>query len=205
MDALQNLFTVYGQKTRVYGRGEAVYRAGDEATEVFQVRRGLVGLVAHSKDGMTHLLRLFRPGEYFGHRAALAGERYHATATALEETELLSVPTADVERALADPKAARLMIARLAKDLGFAERYRVDVLDSEVLAKTAHALLYLKGIAPEHRWTRAEIASFCGATVSTIIRTMAKLESAGLIRQDGREFELLNRAELMSMSGFADE
>lgn len=205
MDALQNLFAGYGQKTRVYGRGDSVYQAGGEAIEVFQVRRGLVGLVAHSKDGMAHLLRLFRPGEYFGHRAALAGERYHATATALEETELLRVPTADVERVLGDPKVARSMIARLARDLGFAERYRVDVLDNEVLAKTAHALLYLKGVAPEHRWTRAEIASFCGATVSTIIRTMAKLESAGLIRQDGREFELLNRSELMSMSGFGYE
>ena len=204
MDALQTLFSKLGKKPRIYARGEAIYEVGGEAREVFQVSHGLVGLVAHSKEGMTHLLRLFRPGEYFGHRAALAGERYHATATALESTELMSVPCAALEEALHEPAVARAMIARLAKDLGFAERYRVDVLDSEVIAKTAHALLYLKSIAPEHRWTRAEIASFCGATVATVIRTMAKLESAGLIRQEGREFELLDRSALLSMSAWGE-
>ncbi|MCX7977781.1 MAG: cyclic nucleotide-binding domain-containing protein, partial [Bdellovibrionaceae bacterium] len=49
-------------------RGEFVYRAGDEAKRLYLVKSGLVGLVLYGPTGNEHLLRLFKPGDYFGHR-----------------------------------------------------------------------------------------------------------------------------------------
>lgn len=186
---------------RQFRRGERIYSAGESPTHLFAIESGLVGLTLVSPSGAEHLLRLFGAGNYFGHRSVLAQETYHADAMALEESQVKCVRVDELARVLGrDAEVSRDLLQQLARDLGRAERQRVDWLESDVHSRVAEAVVYLKERYGDHRWTRAEIASFCGSTVSTVIKTLAKFEERGWIAQNGREIQVRDRAALLALS-----
>ncbi|HRK07464.1 MAG TPA: Crp/Fnr family transcriptional regulator [Pseudobdellovibrionaceae bacterium] len=185
---------------RQYRRGERVYSAGDRPTHLFAIESGLVGLTLVSPSGTEHLLRLFAAGTFFGHRSVLAQEAYHADAMALEESVVKCVRIEELSHVLGrDGEVSRDLLQQLARDLGRAERQRIDWLEADVHSRVAEAVVYLKERYGNHRWTRAEIASFCGSTVSTVIKTLAKFEEQGWIAQSGREIQVLDRAALLAL------
>ena len=97
------------------------------------------------------------------------------------------------------PELYKHLIHVLSKELRRCEVQHVMILENQILARTAQALVYLKDLHPKHPWTRQEIANFCASTVSTVIKALAKLEAMNLIRQDGRQIEILDRDSLINL------
>lgn len=186
---------------RSYKKGSIVYSSGDQPTGIYFVRSGLVGLVTITNKGSEHLLRLFAENHFFGHRALFANEAYYGNTLCLENSEIGFVPRQAVEEVLKNfPQASRLLIETLARELGLAEMQRLKIADQEVLKRLSSALIYLKEIHPEHKWTRNEIAHFCASTGPTVIRGLAELEGLGLITQKGRTIEIIDRAKLIGLA-----
>ncbi|MEN0060077.1 MAG: Crp/Fnr family transcriptional regulator, partial [Bdellovibrio sp.] len=184
-----------------FRRGDVVYREGDLPRGLYFVEEGLIGLMLlGATSGKEHLVRFFRRGQLFGHRALFSNEGYHGTATALEPTTLRMIDRTTLYRVLERfPQLYKEITVVLAKELRRCEVQHVMILENQILSRTAQALVYLKDLHPEHKWTRQEIANFSASTVSTIIKALAELESMGLIRQEGRSIEILNREELIAL------
>jgi CRP-like cAMP-binding protein len=182
-------------------RGEFIYQQGDQPQGLYFIESGLVGLVLIGlNSGKEHLLRFFRTGQFFGHRALFSKEGYHGTTVALESTRLLLVPKEAVLSALnRHPQLYSALVVVLAKELRRCEEQHVMILENQILARIAQALVYLKDLTPEHNWTRQEIANFCASTTSTVIKAMAELENLKLIKQTGRQIEILNRDGLINL------
>ena len=186
---------------KTFKKGATIYSFGDTPQGIYVVKSGLVGLVTTSNKGSEHLLRLFVENMFFGHRSLFANETYYASAICLEQSEIGLVPKEVVEEILENfPGTARLLIETLARELGLAELQRLKIADQEVLQRLASSLIYLKEIHPDHRWTRNEIAHFCGSTGPTVIRGLAELEERGLIHQEGRDIRILDRASLLELA-----
>lgn len=184
-----------------FKRGDFVYHAGGDPKGMYVVRSGLVGLAAISQKGSEHLLRLFKPGQFFGHRSLFANEKYHANAVCLEKTELGFIEEKVVFEVLTTfPETQRILIETLAVELGQAEMQRVRIADQDVLSRIAAAILYLKELYPDHTWTRVEIANFVASTGPTVIRGLAELERRGLIHQEARRIEVLNKDGLLNLT-----
>lgn len=182
-------------------RGEFVYRAGDTPVALYVVQKGLVGLVALGPSGKEHLLRFFGPGHVLGHRAMCTRETYHATATVLDETQLLAIPRTKVDTVLAShPELYRHLAMILAEELGRSERQRVQILDNQVLERVAQAVLLAKETDPSHVWTRQELANVCASTVPTVVKALAELEAQAVIAQTGRRIEILDRGRLLDIA-----
>jgi len=188
-------------QTLHFKRGESIYREGDAAQGLYFVEEGLVGLVlVGAASGKEHLVRFFKPGQFFGHRALFSQEGYHGTTKVLEATTIKMVPKRVVLQFLEKhPELYREIVLVLARELRRSEMQHVMILENQILARTAQAIVYLKDLHPDHNWTRQEIADFCASTVSTIIKAMAELEDLGLIQQDGRSFSIKNRQGLISL------
>lgn len=188
-------------ETKSLKRGEAVYRQGESPKGMYFVKRGLVGLVILApSSGKEHLMRFFRQGQFFGHRAMFSEEGYHGTAVALEATEIRFVPREVILAAVTKhPELLKDVVQVLSKELRRCENHQVMILENQILGRIAQSLVYLKDIHPEHNWTRQEIANFCASTVSTVIKGMARLEELGLIQQDGRVIRIVDREGLLSI------
>lgn len=185
---------------KVFNRGDVLYRADEEPRGIYFISKGLVGLVVFGLSGQEHLVRLYKCWQFFGHRALFAKEKYHATATALEETHVLFV-NKDLlcELIRKHWEVSFSFLEVMAQDLRRAEQRIVSRSELDVTARVAESLVFLKDMYPHHRWTRKEIADFCGSTTPTVIKVMAKLEAEGLIEQIGRDIKILSREELLSL------
>ncbi len=184
-----------------FKRGDVIYRQGDTPKGMYFVKKGLVGLViVAAQSGKEHLLRFFRQGQFFGHRALFSEEGYHGSTIALESTEIRFVPREVILSAIAKhPELLKEVVQVLSKELRRSETHQVMILENQILGRIAQSLVYLKDIHPEHNWTRQEIANFCASTVSTVIKGMARLEDLGLIEQEGRAVRLVDREGLLAL------
>ena len=184
-----------------FKRGDFIYREGDTPQGLYFVKTGLVGLVLiGASSGKEHLLRFFREDQFFGHSSLFANEGYHGSTIALEPTSLKLIPKSVIFDILkGHPYLYKDVVVALSKELRQAEIQRVMILENQILARTAQAVIYLKELHPAHKWTRQEIANFCASTVSTVIKALAELEARGLVRQDGRNIEVLDRQGLLAL------
>jgi CRP-like cAMP-binding protein len=186
--------------TLQFKRGEHIYRQGDHPRGVYFVKAGLVGLTKIGTTGKEHLLRFFKDGQFFGHRAMFSNEDYHGSTVALEPTKLKLVPKDTVLSALkAHPNLLMDLVTVLARELRHCESQHVMILDNQIHVRVAQGLVYLKDLHPDHNWTRQEIANFCASTVSTVIKALSDLEALGFISQEGRAIKILRREKLVSM------
>jgi len=186
-------------------RGDFAYKIGDEPRGIYFVKKGLIGLtITGATSGKEHLLRFFRQDQFFGHRALFSNEGYHGNTVALEPTIIKLIPQNIIFASLEKyPPMYKEIVQVLAKELRRCEDQHVMILENQILPRTAQALIYLKELHPEHQWTRQEIANFTASTVSTIIKAMAELEDMGLILQNGRAIQILDRDKLLKLQDTA--
>lgn len=182
---------------KTYKKGSYLYMAEERPKGLFFVYHGLVGLSRTSEDGKEHLFRIFGKGLCLGHRALVGEEPYHASAKVLEDSMIGFVEADAVYKLLHEnSEFARQMLKKLAKELRMAELRLAGSTNKQVSERVAEALIYLVADFPQHRWTRNEIADYCGTTAPTVIRTLAQFEDQGFIAQQGREIRILNRRAL---------
>jgi CRP-like cAMP-binding protein len=142
---------------------------------------------------------LFKQGQIFGHRSFFAKEKYHASATVLQDTEVLVLSKDEMRtRMKGNCDLAEKLLETLATELRRSEEKQVILTEKDVTARIAEAVVYFKELHPTHSWTRQEIADFCGTTVATVIRTLARFVDDGLIEQQGREIIILKKDELLA-------
>lgn len=194
---LQEIFQ--GARSLKFKRGDVIYKMGELPQNIYLLQSGLVGLVVWGESGKDHLLRLFKQGQIFGHRSFFAKEKYHASATVLQDTEVLVLSKDEMhERMKGNCDLAEKLLETLATELRRSEEKQVILTEKDVTARIAEAVVYFKELHPTHSWTRQEVADFCGTTVATVIRTLAKFVDDGLIEQQGREIIILKKDELLA-------
>ena len=194
---LQEIFQ--GARSLKFKRGDIIYKVGELPQNIYLLKTGLVGLVVWGESGKDHLLRLFKQGQIFGHRSFFAKEKYHASATVLQDTEVLVLSKDEMRtRMKGNCDLAEKLLETLATELRRSEEKQVILTEKDVTARIAEAVVYFKELHPTHSWTRQEIADFCGTTVATVIRTLARFVDDGLIEQQGREIIILKKDELLA-------
>lgn len=185
-----------------FKRGDKVYQQAATCDGLYFIESGLVGLtMVGETSGKEHLIRFFKPGQFFGHRSLFSDEGHHCAAICLEATILTLVPKHVVVSVMEQfPHLYKIVISKIAKELRRAEAQRITILENQTLPRTARVLVYLKEFSPEHLWTRQEIANFSGSTTATVIRALAELEAKGFIEQNGRMIDIVNREALVGFS-----
>lgn len=186
---------------KTYKKNEIIYHEGDEPKHLYFLAEGLIGLFNNSLLGKEHLFRIYGKGQCFGHRAISSMQPYHATSKALEACTIKILPidkfNFHFER---NPFFARCLLQKISTELKTAELRLASSVEKQVHQRIAETLLYLIDSFPEHKWTRNEIAFYCGSTGPTVIRTLAQFEDEGLIKQKGRSIHILNKDELAKIA-----
>ncbi|MBC7222278.1 Crp/Fnr family transcriptional regulator [Candidatus Bipolaricaulota bacterium] len=121
-----------------YGSGELIFPVDGFAVGVYLLERGLVGLFTRGGPGRKNRVHLVEPGEFFGLEGCLEEERprYRATARALTPVDLLFFPPPVWEKALADTKFRRLVLA------AFGQMWVNFLTKDEVTKDGQHAVLH---------------------------------------------------------------
>jgi CRP-like cAMP-binding protein len=76
----------------IYKKGQLLFNEGAYPFGVFCINDGKVKLSHQGDNGKEQIIRLLKSGDVLGYRALLSGDRYSASAMALEDTQVCFIP-----------------------------------------------------------------------------------------------------------------
>ncbi|HEY0331415.1 MAG TPA: Crp/Fnr family transcriptional regulator [Rhodopseudomonas sp.] len=179
-----------------FAKNSAVFRQGDEAQSFYVLLHGHVRASKTTAGGEQVVVRYVSPGETFGVAMAIGLQRYPATATAVEDSIVLSWPAASWPRLVERfPQLASNTLRTVGTRLQESHSRVVEMSTQQVEQRIAHALLRLakqagrkveNGVEIAFPISRQDIAQMTGSTLHTVSRLLSSWESRGLI-ESGRQ------------------
>ena len=181
-----------GAQERHYAREESLFHEGDAAGELFLVQAGLIKIYSLSESGREQIVELQRPGDSVAELPLFDNCPYPASAAAMEPSEVLFIPKRVFLDVLAHrPELAQSVIAALARRM----RKLVMLIQRQRLARLLLEESAGRTVFPLS-FTNDELAARLGSVRDVISRTLSALQSANLIRLQGRQVEILDFAGL---------
>jgi CRP-like cAMP-binding protein len=185
VDWIPNEITATARQ-RILQAGESLFRQGDQTYGIFAIENGRVQMVRYDIHGRSLVLFTAAKGELFA-EAALFSETYHCDAVAVTEATVRIYPRPILLSLLGrDPIVAQKFIALLAQEV-MSLRTRLEVLNirpaSERVLRHLSIAAGPDGRTVELSGTLKEMASELGLAQEVLYRTLADLETQGLIER----------------------
>ncbi len=193
-----------------FKKGEIIFKEGHHAYGLYCINGGKVKLSKNGDMGKEHIVRMAAPGDVLGYRAILSGERYSASATALEDCNLCFVPKElFLSIVRKDGELSMDMMRLLSEDLRRAESTITHMAQKPVRERTAEALLFLKetyGVANDGETlnvalSREELSNLVGTATETVVRFLKEFKDSGIIKLEGKKILL---ADIPALAGYAN-
>ena len=199
----QKKFLVDNILIREYGKNEAIYREDEEPQYLLYVLDGKVKVYKTGMAGKQQIIRMIKPKEMFGYRAAFASEKYITGATAFENTTLCQIPVDVIKKIIvANSMVGVFFLRRLATMLGGADALTVTLTQKHIRARLAEAIITIKekfGVEDDGKTLNLATSREDIAT-SNAIRTLSALAQEGVISLDGRSIKIEDEAKLQRIS-----
>jgi CRP-like cAMP-binding protein len=182
-----------------FDRNDRVFGEGDEASELYVVRRGRVAISNRSVDGRESVVALMEEGDMFGDMGLFDPEGRSAEARALEPSELVHVPYPPVRAMFnARPQLLWEVVKVLSKRLRTTDSALADSVFLDVPGRTAKRLLELAGDSDDFTMplTQEELAAMVGASRERVNKAISAFVRLGWIKQSDRRYRITDRVQL---------
>ncbi|MGA8873355.1 MAG: Crp/Fnr family transcriptional regulator [Candidatus Acidiferrales bacterium] len=199
---------------RHFGRGETLFSEGDQCHGLFVVAVGRIRIFKLSPFGREQVLAVEGPGSSFAELPVFDGGVYPASASALEDAEVLFISRKDFQNYCREhPEVASLKVlavvgSRLRRLVGIIE----DLSFTTVRQRLISLLLRLaqgggtttkQGVRVKLTTTHQDLASELGTVRELVSRNLSRLQAEGLLEVDGRTIIIkdlsgLKREQIMS-------
>lgn len=192
------------KKQRTYKKKEVIYREGDFANYLYYLVSGSVKTIKTDEIGKDLVNEIHEPGDLFGYVSMLDGGEYHASAIALEDSELALIPKQDLLKLVNKNSAvAREFLRRLSDNMATQEDRLLRLAYTPVRERVALSLLALDvkmcgdiESEKEVSLSREDLAGLVGTTKESLIRTLSDLKKDRLIDTNGANIKILDRERL---------
>jgi CRP-like cAMP-binding protein len=179
-----------------FGRGETLFGEGDQCHGLFVVATGRIRIFKLSPSGREQVLAVEGPGSSFAELPVFDGGVYPASASALEDAEVLFISRKDFQNYCREhPEVALKVLAvvgsRLRRLVGIIE----DLSFTTVRQRLISLLLRLaqrggtstkQGVRVELTTTHQDLAAELGTVRELVSRNLSRLQAEGLLEVDGR-------------------
>ncbi|HVU03351.1 MAG TPA: cyclic nucleotide-binding domain-containing protein [Polyangiaceae bacterium] len=119
--------------------GEAVFREGDPARDLFVVMRGEMEVLKRSQSGVDARVALLGPGDWFGEMSILDVQPRSATVRVLAPSELLKISASALDALYRhDTKAYAIIVLNIARELSRRLRVADGLLADFVINVMGH-------------------------------------------------------------------
>lgn len=209
LNEAQREYLVQNFTVQRYKKNETIYCEGDSPMHLMCLLNGKVKIYKDGVGGRSQIIRMIKPGEYFGYRAYFAEENYVTAASAFEPSTLCMIPmTAIMELVNENNEFAMFFIRQLSIDLGIADERTVNLTQKHIRGRLAESLLFLKdsyGLEEDQSTlsiylSREDLANLSNMTTSNAIRTLSNFATEKLITIDGRKIKIIDEEKLRKVS-----
>ena len=189
-----------------FDRGELLFNEGDRCQGLYLVANGKIRIFKLSPSGREQILAVEGPGSSFAELPVFDGGMYPASASALEDAEVLFISRKDFHGlCLQHPEVGLKVIAvvgaRLRRLVGIIEELSFTTVRQRLIA----ALLRLartdgkrskEGVVIEMPKSHQDLAAELGTVRELISRNLGRLEAEGYLDVEGRKIIVKDLAGL---------
>jgi CRP-like cAMP-binding protein len=175
-------------RRRRFARNEVIFHEGDPGDTLHILQSGHVTIRSTTPLGDVAMLRVLRPGEFFGELAVISPGPRNATATALEAAETMAVSRSVLdELRVARPRVDSVLIEALATEVRRLAAALTDALYTPSEKRVLGQLHMLAttfardGAETEIPLTQDDIAQLAGVTRPTANRILKRAEADGVL------------------------
>ncbi len=189
-------------RLRRYAKGEVIYWQGDEARELFLLRKGRVELHHVTRHGKRLQLAVMQPGTFFGEMSMLQEAPRFATAEAVQEAQVAAIGRGDAEQIILEqPDFALYLVKELSRRLQVSDLRLVSLAYHDVTTRLATELLHLsrQERAMLLPITHQELGERSGLLRETVTKTLDLFQEEGLIELHRGKISLRNVAGLEAL------
>ncbi|MBZ5661629.1 MAG: Crp/Fnr family transcriptional regulator [Acidobacteriia bacterium] len=179
-----------------FQQGELLFGEGDSCTGLFLVASGRVRIFKLSPAGREQILAVEGPGSSFAELPVFDGGNYPASASALEDAQVLFISRVDFQNFCREhPEVALKVLAVVGSRL----RRLVGIIEDLSFTTVRHRLIALilrlawaggtpskVGIRVELTKTHQDLAAELGTVREIVSRNLSRLQAEGFLEVDGR-------------------
>ena len=187
---------------RRFPSGATLLNEGDVAGRVLIVEKGRVKVSCLSPEGRETLLAVRGPGQLLGELSVIDGRPVSASASALEEVEVTSVPASAFQDLLrTDSELALQLIRSLTERLRDADIKRGEFGSIDAVTRIARRLVEMaerfgdasgEGVRIALPLSQEEIAGWTGSSRESVSKALQSLRARRLIETQRKEITILD-------------
>ena len=189
-----------------FERGALLFSEGDPCTGLFLVASGKIRIFKLSASGREQVLAVEGPGSSFAELPVFDGGNYPASASALEDAEVLFISRKDFQNFCREhPEVALKVIAvvgsRLRRLVGIIEDLSFTTVRQRLIAlilrlAQASGRPSKEGVRVELTKTHQDLAAELGTVRELVSRNLSRLQAEGFLEVDGRRIVVKDLAGL---------
>ena len=196
---------------RRLGRDEMLFNEGDPSNGLFVVQAGAVKVFKMAETGREQVLAMERAGSTLGELPLFDGGTFPASAAAVEDSTLLSLPKREfLDLCRRNSEVAFAVI----RSLAWRFRYMTSLVEELSLKEVSHRLARFlrdravrsgvrtkRGVEFPLEETNQEIGAEIGTVRDLVSRNLRRFVDRGIIRLERRKVIVLDMAELEAQIG----
>ena len=182
---------------RVYQPEQVIFLEGEPCAGLFIVHAGHVKILKVSKEGREQILTIVGPRDSFNDVSVFDGGPNPASAQAMDAVELCVIERLAMQRLLEQHRPlAQAVIAVLAARTRMLVSMVEDLSLRSVVGRLAKLLLEQATLPGGLPLTHQQMAARLGTVREMVSRALRELEDAGMVRREGRQILITDRAAL---------
>ncbi|ALJ05044.1 transcriptional regulator [Pseudalgibacter alginicilyticus] len=204
LNDLKNFFEDNGEEIS-YSQGDLVYEEGKNSNNIYLISKGLVKCHKLDEQGKSLTTAVYKEDDLFGYTSFTQNTTYQETATAIQETTLISLSKSELKNILTSNHNITLeLIQLLSEDLTGVKDQLLQMAYSSVKKRAATTILMFAeklNKKPEEaiRISRNDLASVAGIAIESLIRALSGFKDMGIIEIEGRNIKILDLNQLKSI------
>jgi CRP/FNR family transcriptional regulator len=204
------VLSTIGEKAihRRYRKGSVIFVQGEQGERCFAIVEGAVKISAYHPDGREAVMAVLGPGDVFGELSLFDQAPRSGDASAIEDTQLLSLDAAAVTEAIrAHPELGLSLLRVLGRRLRLTNEALQDIAFFDVPGRVArrladladaHGVQQADGILVDLPLSQESLAQMVGATRESVNKALASLRRRGLVDRVGRRYVVADVNQLRS-------
>lgn len=174
-----------------YDKREIIFRQNTRTSHIAFIKSGLIKIFKEGRNNKFIIIKIAKPGEYFGFLSTYGSELYQYSASAIIPSEIVFIDNNVFNNILKKNGDFAFKIINTISSKGL---YMLDRLMSQshkqLPGRIADVILYFsekifKSTEFEFPFTRRELAELAGTTKESFIRTLAEFKNDKIINLDG--------------------
>ena len=198
---LKNYFCDFG-KSKIYKKGEIIYREGEFTNQVYLIYKGKVKSVKIDEFGKELILAVYKDDDFFGFSISNENTKNVEAAIAMEYTEIQIVSKKVIKEILELNYQLSLEVFKLLNEnLTETKKQLLEMAYGTMRRKTAQTILKFASEMSRRptqniNISRRDLAGVAGIATESLIRTLSSFKKEGILEIEGRNIKILDLEKL---------